>query len=118
MVKQAKHSLVTVIEPYNTNDKKNPVWYKVQISYNNQIFEGYSSQKYIEVENMTKIKKGDIFNVSISTNDTGAYFTSNDPSVATIDSDSGAIRANKKGIVLITVTTYSGLQDSCLIEIV
>lgn len=116
-VKQSKNSLVTVIEPYNTNDSKNPIWYKVRISYGSYIIEGYSSQKYIKVENMERISKGKSFTVNISTNDTGARFSCNDTSIATIDPTTGTLKGKRAGIVLVTVTTNSGLTDSCLIEI-
>ena len=116
-VKQVHNSIVTVVEPYNTGDKKNPIWLKVRISYNGYVLEGFSTQKYIEISGIKHIDVGDKFNVTVDTNDTGVLFKCNDTSVAEIDSKTGEIRAKKSGMVLITVTSDSGLEDSCLIEI-
>ena len=116
-VKQVHNSIVTVVEPYNTGDKKNPIWLKVRISYNGYVLEGFSTQKYIEISGIKHIDVGDKFNVTVDTNDTGVLFKCNDTSVAEIDSRTGKITAKKAGMVLITVTSDSGLEDSCLIEI-
>ena len=116
-VKQVHNSIVTVVEPYNTGDKKNPIWLKVRISYNGYVLEGFSTQKYIEISGIKHIDVGDKFNVTVDTNDTGVLFKCNDTSVAEIDSKTGEIRAKKSGMVLITVTSDSGLEDSCLIKI-
>ena len=116
-VKQVHNSIVTVVEPYNTGDKKNPIWLKVRISYNGYVLEGFSTQKYIEISGIKRINVGDRFTVAVDTNDTGLLFKCNDTSVAEIDSKTGEIRAKKSGMVLITVTSDSGLEDSCLIEI-
>ena len=116
-VKQVHNSIVTVVEPYNTGDKKNPIWLKVRISYNGYVLEGFSSQKYIEISGIKRINVGDRFTVAVDTNDTGLLWKCNDTSVAEIDSKTGEIRAKKSGMVLITVTSDSGLEDSCLIEI-
>ncbi len=116
-VKQVHNSIVTVVEPYNTGDKKNPIWLKVRISYNGYGLEGFSSQKYIEISGIKRINVGDRFTVAVDTNDTGLLWKCNDTLVAEIDSKTGEIRAKKSGMVLITVTSDSGLEDSCLIEI-
>ena len=116
-VKQVHNSIVTVVEPYNTGDKKNPIWLKVRISYNGYVLEGFSTQKYIEISGIKRINVGDRFTVAVDTNDTGLLFKCNDTSVAEIDSRTGKITAKKAGMVLITVTSDSGLEDSCLIEI-
>ena len=116
-VKQVHNSIVTVVEPYNTGDKKNPIWLKVRISYNGYVLEGFSTQKYIEISGIKHIDVGDKFNVTVDTNDTGVLFKCNDTSVAEIDSRTGKITAKKAGMVLITVTSDSGLEDSCLIKI-
>ena len=116
-VKQVHNSIVTVVEPYNTGDKKNPIWLKVRISYNGYGLEGFSSQKYIEISGIKRINVGDRFTVTVDTNDTGLLWKCNDTSVAEIGSKTGEIRAKKSGMVLITVTSDSGLEDSCLIEI-
>ncbi|MBQ2815483.1 MAG: hypothetical protein IJE65_02290 [Clostridia bacterium] len=116
-VKQVHNSIVTVVEPYNTGDKKNPIWLKVRISYNGYVLEGFSTQKYIEISGIKHIDVGDKFNVTVDTNDTGVLFKCNDTSVAEIDSRTGKITAKKAGMVLITVTSDLGLEDSCLIKI-
>lgn len=116
-VKQVHNSIVTVVEPYNTGDKKNPIWLKVRISYNGYVLEGFSTQKYIEISGIKRINVGDRFTVAVDTNDTGLLWKCNDTSVAEIDSKTGEIRAKKAGMVLITVTSDSGLEDSCLIKI-
>ena len=94
-----------------------PDMVKVRISYNGYVLEGFSTQKYIEISGIKHIDVGDKFNVTVDTNDTGVLFKCNDTSVAEIDSRTGKITAKKAGMVLITVTSDSGLEDSCLIEI-
>lgn len=116
-VKQTQYSIVTVMEPYNTGDSKNPIWYRMRITYQNRTLEGYSSQRYINVENMTTLSRGSSMTVNISTNDTGAFFTTSDSSIASVDPYTGEVYGNRAGIVLISVVTDSGLSDSCLIEI-
>ncbi|MBQ3563585.1 MAG: hypothetical protein IJA21_03140 [Clostridia bacterium] len=116
-VKQVHNSIVTVIEPYNTGDKKNPIWLKVRISYKGNVLEGYSSQQFIDIPGIKHISVGDKFRVTADTNDTGLKWKCNDTSIATINSKTGEITAKKSGMVLVTVTSDSGLEDSCLIKI-
>ena len=116
-VKQVHNSIVTVIEPYNTGDKKNPIWLKVRISYKGNVLEGYSSQQFIDAPGIKRISVGDKFRVTADTNDTGLRWKCNDTSVATINSKTGEITAKKSGMVLVTVISDSGLEDSCLIKI-
>lgn len=116
-VKQVHNSIVTVIEPYNTGDKKNPIWLKVRISYKGNVLEGYSSQQFIDIPGIKHIFVGDKFRVTADTNDTGLRWECNDTNVASINSKTGEITAKKSGMVLITVTSDSGLEDSCLIKI-
>ena len=116
-VKQVHNSIVTVIEPYNTGDKKNPIWLKVRISYKGNVLEGYSSQQFIDVPGIKRISVGDKFRVTADTNDTGLRWKCNDTGVATINSKTGEITAKKSGMVLVTVISDSGLEDSCLIKI-
>ena len=115
IVKQARGTVVNVIDTVNTNNKENPIWVKIQIDYGG-ITTGYSSQKYIEFENIKHIKKGESFTVTVDTNDSGLSWTVNDSSVATIDPN-GKITGKKRGLVMVTVTSLSGLTDSCLVEI-
>ena len=89
----------------------------MRITYQNRTLEGYSSQRYINVENMTTLSRGSSMTVNISTNDTGAFFTTSDSSIASVDPYTGEVYGNRAGIVLISVVTDSGLSDSCLIEI-
>lgn len=116
-VKQTQYSIVTIMEPYNTGDSKNPIWYRMRITYQNRTLEGYSSQRYINVEDMTTIPRGSSMTIDISTNDTGAFFTTSDSSIASVDPYTGEVYGIRGGIVLISVVTDSGLSDSCLIEI-
>ena len=116
-VKQTQNSLVTVIVPENTTDADYPVWYKIRITYNNYTLEGYSAQNYINVENITKLPVGSTFTVEAETNDTGITWCSSDPAIASVDPDTGVITGKKRGVVLISVGTDSGLSDSCLVMI-
>lgn len=116
-VKQTQHSVVTVIAPENTTDPDYPVWYLIRITYNDRTLEGYSAQKYINVENLTKVKVGNKFKIEANTNDSGITWTSSDNSVASIDPDTGELQAKRAGVVLISVGSDSGLTDSCLIMV-
>ena len=116
-VKQVHNSLVTVIEPYNTGDKKNPIWLKVRISYKGNVLEGFSSQQFIDIPGIKHISVGDKFRVTADTNDTGLRWKCNDTSIAKINSKTGEITAKRSGMVLVTVISDSGLEDSCLIKI-
>ncbi len=116
-VKQTQHSIVTVLEPENTYDTEYPVWYKIRITYNNRVLEGYSSQNYIRVEGIRTVRVGQQFKIEAETNDSGIYWRSSDSTVAYIDPATGLLTTHRAGVVLITVTTDSGLTDSCLIMV-
>lgn len=116
-VKQTQYSIVTVLEPYNTGDATNPVWYRMRISYKNRTLEGYSAQRYINVGGIKKLSIGERFTVCAESNDSSLRWSSSDSSVASIDAETGAISAKKSGVVLITVTSSSGLSDSCLLMV-
>ncbi len=115
-IKQYKGSTVTVLDTVNTGNKKNPIWVLIQTTYGGTVFQGYSSQKYIELE-AKHISVGESFDIDADTNDTGLYWTVNDTSVATIDATNGKIIGKKAGLVMVTVTSSSGLSDTCLIAI-
>lgn len=116
-VKQAKGSAVTVIDTVNTGDEKNPIWVKIQIKYADRTLVGYSSQNYIDIPNIRHISVGESFTVTANTNDSGLTWTCNDTGVLSIDSSSGAVTGVKRGLVLVTVRSDSGLYDSCLIMV-
>lgn len=116
-VKQVHGSIVTVIMPYNTGDPYNPIWAQIRINYQNRTMEGFSSQRYIRIEGIRHLNVGDSFTITADTNDTGLYWTCSDTMVATIDPNTGTLTAHAKGLVLITVRSTSGLEDSCLIMI-
>ncbi|MBQ5810766.1 MAG: Ig-like domain-containing protein, partial [Clostridia bacterium] len=78
---------------------------------------GWSAQAYINVVDINKISVGGTFTVEAETNDSGVRWTSSDSSVASIDANTGKITAHRKGVVLITVGSDSGLDDSCLVMI-
>lgn len=116
-VKQTQYSIVTIEIPENTYDPDYPVWYKMRITYANRTLEGWSAQAYINVVDINKISVGGAFTVEAETNDSGVRWTSSDSSVASIDANTGKITAHRKGVVLITVGSDSGLDDSCLVMI-
>lgn len=116
-VKQVQGSLVTVVMPHNTGDRENPIWAQIQISYRNRTMEGYSSQRYIHIDGIRHLAVGERFTVTADTNDTGLYWTSSDPQVASIDPATGMMTAHSSGLVLVTVVSDTGLEDSCLIMI-
>ncbi len=117
-VKQSLYTPVTILEPVNTTNSKYPIWVKLQVSYQNRTFTGYSSQKYIEIPGIKTMSIGEAFTVETDTNDTYLRWTSSDAKVAYVDPYSGRITAYKSGLVLITVTSAGGLTESCLIRIV
>ena len=80
------------------------------------VFQGYSSQKYITLD-VKHISVGQSFDIDADTNDWGLSWTVNDKSVATIDAASGVITGQKAGLVMVTVTSKSGLTDTCLIMV-
>ncbi|MBR5134402.1 MAG: Ig-like domain-containing protein [Clostridia bacterium] len=116
-VKQPHGSLVTVVMPHNTGDAENPVWLEINIRYRNQLLTGYSSQRFINTNSVRRLTVGERFTVTADTNQTGLTWTSSDPSVASINPTTGEITARKAGMILVTVTSPTGLQDSCLILI-
>ena len=116
-VKQACGSVVTVIDTVNTGDDDNPIWVKTQIKYGGETVIGYSSQKYISLDNIRHIETGERFTVTADTNDGGLVWQVNDTAVAQIDSSTGVITGLKRGLVMVTVTSASGLSDSCLLAV-
>lgn len=117
-VKQSLYTPVTILSAVNTGDAKNPIWVQLQVVYKNRTFVGYSSQNYIVIPGIRTLGVGEVFTVTADTNDSGLRFSSSDPAVAYVDPFSGRITAYKAGLVLITVTTDSGLEESCLVKIV
>lgn len=115
-VKQVQGSPVTVIMPYNTGDSQNPIWLKIRINYQDQVLEGYSSQRYIRIHGIRYLSAGESFQITADTNDTGLRWYCSDTSVASID-DNGTLTGIQPGLVLVTVISDSGLEDSCLIMI-
>ncbi len=114
-IKQMNGSSVTIIDTVNTGDKKNPIWVEIQIKYAGLTLTGYSSQSFIDIPNIKHMAVGESFTVQANTNDGRLYWSTNDSSVLAIDSSTGRATARKKGLVLVSVTTQSGLYDSCLI---
>ncbi len=116
-VRQLRGSVVTVLDTVNTGDKKNPIWVKIQIKYADNTLIGYSSQKYIDLYGIKHISVGESFDINAESSDTSLHWTVNDTSVAEIDSSSGVITGKKAGLVMVTVTSSSGLSDTCLVMI-
>ncbi len=116
-VRQLRGSSVTVIDTVNTGDEENPIWLRIQIKYNALTLVGYSSQAWIDLPGVKHISQGETFTVTADTNEDSLTWSCNDASVARIDSATGAVTAIKPGLVLITVTSESGLSDSCLIMV-
>lgn len=115
-VKQVQGSPVTVIMPYTTGDRENPIWAKIRIHYQDMVLEGYSSQRYIRIEGIRHISAGQSFQITTETNDTGLRWYSSDIGVAMVSED-GTFTGIQPGLVLVTVVSDSGLEDSCLIMI-
>ena len=115
-VKQVQGSLVTVIMPYNTGDRDNPIWAQIRINYQNRTLEGYSSQRFIRIDGIRHVAVGERFQITAQTNDTGLRWYCSDTAVASIDND-GTLTGIKPGLVLVTVISDSGLEDSCLVMI-
>lgn len=116
-VKQVQGSLVTVIMPHNTGDRDNPIWAQIQISYQNRTMVGCSSQRYIRIEGIRHLEPGQQFTIEVDNYDSALTWTSSDDSVASIDPVSGTLTAHRSGLVLITVRSEAGLEDSCLIMV-
>ena len=115
-VKQVQGSPVTVIMPYNTGNRENPIWLKIRINYQDRVLEGYSSQRYIRIEGIRYVAPGESIRITVDTNDTGLRWNCSDIAVASIGDD-GMLTGIQPGLVLVTVTSDSGLEDSCLIMI-
>jgi len=115
-VKQVQGSLVTVIMPYNTGDRDNPIWAQIRINYQNRTLEGYSSQRFIRIDGIRHVAVGERFQITAQTNDTGLRWYCSDTAVASIGND-GTLTGIKPGLVLVTVISDSGLEDSCLVMI-
>lgn len=117
-VRQLKGSVVTVINTVNTvGDEENPVWLQIQIKYNDLTLEGYSSQSWIDLPGIKEVYVGNDFTLAADSNDGKLVWSCNDSSVARINRDTGVLTAVKPGVVLVTVTSESGLKDSCLIAV-
>lgn len=116
-VKQADNSPVTVFEIVNTTDTQYPIWFKIQIKYRNNTLIGYSAQKYIKVPNITKLKIGDKFTVIADASENDLTWSSSDNTILTIDAKTGETTALKKGMVIVSVKSPSGLTSSCIIEV-
>ena len=116
-VRQLRGSSVTVMDTVNTGDEENPVWLRIQIKYNDLTLTGYSSQMWIDLPGIRYVSVGDRFTVTADTNESELYWSCNDTSVATVDSVTGELTAHRPGVVMVTVTSESGLSDSCLIAI-
>ncbi len=116
-VKQMKGSSVTVIDTNNSSDAENPIWVKIQIKYSDKTLVGYSSQRYIEIDDIKHIAVGEAFTVEASTNDGGLHWSSNDDNILSVDASTGKVTGKNKGLVLVSVESESGLNDSCLIMV-
>lgn len=116
-VRQMNGSSVTIIDTSNTGDAENPIWVKIQIKYSDKTLIGYSSQRYIEIADIKHIAVGETFTIEASTNDDGLHWSSNDDNILTIDSSTGKATGKNKGLVLVSVESESGLNDSCLIMV-
>lgn len=116
-VKQMKGSSVTVIDTNNIGDAENPIWVKIQIKYSDKTLVGYSSQRYIEIDDIKHIAVGEAFTVEASTNDGGLHWSSNDDNILSVDASTGKVTGKNKGLVLVSVESESGLTDSCLIMV-
>lgn len=117
-VRQLKGSTVTVIDTVNTvGDEENPVWLKINIKYNDLTLEGYSSQSWIDLPGIKEVYVGSEFTVAADSNDGNLVWSCNDSSVARINSQTGVLTAIRPGVVLVTVTSESGLTDSCLVAV-
>ena len=114
-VKQSLFSPVTIIEPVNTFDSKNPIWLKIEINYMDKTLVGYSSQRYIEIPGIKTLRCGESFTVDATSNSGDVSWYSSDYSVIDINEFTGELTAYSPGIVLITAITSSGAIDSCLI---
>lgn len=116
-VKQIRGSAVTVIDTANIEDTENPIWLKIQIKYADQTLTGFSSKAFIDLPEIKHLSVGDKFTVTAKTNDKGLKWSSSDSDILTIDSDSGAAKAKKQGLVSVKVISDSGLEDSCLVMV-
>lgn len=116
-VKQALFSPITVLEPVNTYDSKNPIWLKIEINYMNKTLVGYSSQRYIEIPGIKTLNSGQSFTVEAVSNTGEISWYSSDYSVVDVNEYTGEIVANAPGIALVSAITDSGVSDSCLIMV-
>ncbi len=115
-VKQIQGSLVMVTAPHNTGNHANPTWLEVNIIYQNQTVSGYSSQKYIQVQGIRRLRPGQQFRVEVDDLTASLSWTSSDEKILSID-EKGMMTAHRRGMVLITVRTEDGREDSCLIQV-
>lgn len=116
-VKQINGSIVTITGTTNTKDKENPIWLTIQIIYEGKRLAGYSSQRYIDIPDITSISVGELFTVEAKSSEQDLRWECNDTSTAHIDPDTGVLEGLRPGMVLVTVNSPSGLSDSCLIRI-
>ena len=79
--------------------------------------EGFASQRYIRLEEATALKPGQQLQLGVEGDDPTLRWESSDPSVAKVDPQTGLVTGMKTGLVLITVTNETGVQDSCLIRV-
>ena len=116
-VKLPNGGVVTVVMPYNTDSTNHPIWVKVRFDYEGKIMEGFASQRYIRLEEATALKPGQQLQLGVEGDDPTLRWESSDPSVAKVDPQTGLVTGMKTGLVLITVTNETGVQDSCLIRV-
>jgi len=113
-IRLLKGTPVTIIDTVNTGDTENPIWLKIQVKYGDKIFVGYSSQTYIDVNDVPIVTMGSILDIDTTADIAGVTWRSNDPSIATVD-ENGIVSAVSPGLVMITATSDAGNSDSCLV---
>jgi len=116
VVKQYHGSNVTIVRPHNTGDADEPIWLEIAVKYPNKTVTGYSSQRFIRTDAVRRLNVGDRFTITTETDQAALSWISSDTSVVTVDS-TGTLTAHRAGMVLVTVKSASGLEDSCLIMV-
>lgn len=116
-VMQMKGSAVSVLDTVNTWDKENPIWVKIQIKYADKVLIGYSSQRYIELSDIKVLSVGENFKIEVETSNKNLTWSVNDTDKAGIDPLTGEVTAKATGLIMVTVKSDSGLNDTCLINI-
>lgn len=118
----AKGDIVTVTKGVLTDASfgsgwlSNPYWYKVTAKKNGKTYTGYLAATYININKEKDISKGTTFKLPITLSSGVAYYMSDNPAIATVDS-SGNVTGIKPGTVTVRAFTPCGSMSAMTIMV-